>query len=165
MEIRRAHRSDIDAIMPIYESAKAFMRACGNSTQWADGYPDRATILADIDAGYCHVGIDNEGNIAMVFAFIIGEDPTYATIEDGQWPDNSPYGTIHRMASSGAYSGMLRACTEYCLGKIDTLRLDTHADNIPMQKAARATGYVRCGIIICRDGTPRIAYQLSQASV
>ena len=33
--------------------------------------------------------------------FIIGADPTYEVIEDGAWPDNSPYGTIHRIAGDG----------------------------------------------------------------
>lgn len=38
------------------------------------------------------------------------------------------------------------------------LRADTHADNIYMQRALTATGFVRCGTIYTEDGTPRLAY-------
>ena len=38
------------------------------------------------------------------------------------------------------------------------LRADTHANNIYMQRALTATGFVRCGTIYTEDGTPRLAY-------
>lgn len=138
------------------------MRERGNMNQWTGGYPSRDLILDDIARGYCHVIVDNGGSIAAVFAFIKGDDPTYAVIVDGSWPDSGPYGTIHRMASDGRYAGMLERCVGYCLTEIGRLRLDTHADNIPMQNAATRLGFVRCGIIFCSDGTPRIAYALKR---
>lgn len=162
IEIRRAVEADLDAIMPIYDSAKAFMRQTGNMTQWADGYPSRQHILSDIHSGVCYVGVDSEGRIAMVFALITGDDPTYAFIEDGSWLNDRPYGTIHRIASAGLYRGMLKRCVDYCFKQIDNLRIDTHADNQPMKDALARLGFARCGTIYIADGSPRTAYQKYQ---
>lgn len=162
LNIRRAAAADIDSIMVVYESARRFMRENGNMNQWTGGYPSRELISEDITRGNCHVVTDRTGSIVAVFAFIKGEDPTYAVIVDGAWPDNDPYGTIHRLASDGSCRGILKMCVDYCLAEIRNLRLDTHADNIPMQTAAERLGFVRCGIIFCSDGTPRIAYSKSK---
>lgn len=159
--IRKSRPKDIDIIMPVYDSARQFMRSKGNMTQWTNGYPSRGAILADIAAGNHYIGIDSKGMPAMVFALILGPDPTYDIIEDGAWPHNGPYGTIHRLASTGRHRGILAACTAFALKLADTIRLDTHADNSAMLSAARRLGYVRCGVIYCQDGTPRIAMQLN----
>lgn len=158
--VRKAVASDMEAIMECYADARRFMRACGNLSQWAGGYPSRELIADDIRRGQLYVGEDAEGALAVVFAFIRGDDPTYAVIEDGAWPDNRPYGTIHRIASTGRHAGMLRRCVEFCFTLADSLRLDTHADNLPMQRAAAGLGFARCGIIHLADGAPRIAYAL-----
>lgn len=162
IKIRRATEADIDDIMPVYDSARKFMRRNGNMTQWGNGYPSREQILADIRAGVCYIGVDREERIVMVFAFIPGNDPTYSYIEDGSWLNDRPYATIHRIASSGLYGGMLNRCVDYCFRHIDNLRVDTHADNRPMQDALARLGFTRCGIIYIADGTPRTAYQKYQ---
>ncbi|MBD5265378.1 MAG: GNAT family N-acetyltransferase [Bacteroides sp.] len=159
--IRKGTVTDIDGIMTCYETARKFMRESGNHTQWINGYPSRELVAEDIADGKSYVGVDEEGEIAMAFTFIIGDDPTYSVIEDGEWPDNLPYGTIHRLGSSGKHHGMLRICTDFCLSKIGNIRLDTHADNSKMQHTAEKLGFKRCGIIYCFDGSPRIAYQKS----
>ena len=158
IRFRRATAEDIDAIMPVYERARKFMRMTGNLHQWAGDYPSRENISADISSGVCYLGEDEDAEIAVVFAFITGDDPTYKEIYDGNWLNDSPYGTIHRIASSGRHGGMLALCVDFCLSMTDNLRLDTHADNRPMQAAAERLGFVRCGTIICSDGTPRTAY-------
>lgn len=135
------------------------MRASGNLNQWINGYPSRDLIAKDISEGVSYVGIDDSGELVMVFAFIIGQDPTYSVIEEGEWLNELPYGTIHRLASTGKHSKILKTCVEYCESLIDNIRLDTHEDNKIMQEAAVRLGFIRCGIIYCSDGTPRIAYQ------
>ncbi|MDE6269459.1 MAG: GNAT family N-acetyltransferase [Muribaculaceae bacterium] len=161
IHIRKSIPADIDGIMACYATARQYMRATGNPHQWVNGYPSRELVADDIARGVGYVGVDDGGHIAMAFAFILGDDPTYAHIEDGQWPDNRPYGTIHRLGSSGKHRGMLRQCVDFCMASTDSLRLDTHADNATMQHAAESLGFRRCGIIYCQDGTPRIAYQKS----
>ena len=158
LTIRKGTETDVEAVLAVYEAARCFMRASGNLTQWNDGYPSRADVLADMKAGNNYVG-EIDGEIVMAFAFILGDDPTYRIIEDGAWLNDRPYGTIHRLGSIGRKSGMLAACVEFCFTRIDNLRLDTHCDNAPMLAAVDRLGFERCGIIYCRDGSPRIAFQ------
>lgn len=107
--------------------------------------------------------MDCQQAIHGVFSFIIGEDPTYAHIENGSWLNEKPYGTIHRMASDGTRRGMLRECLDYCRNLIPEIRMDTHEKNFSMQRACEHLGFQRCGVIYVADGTPRIAYQLAEA--
>lgn len=159
--IREAGVEDVEAILDIYEAARSFMRSQGNMTQWVNGYPSRDHVLADIERGACFIGIDADGEVVMAFAFIIGDDPTYGVIEGGRWLNDEPYGTIHRLGSTGKRSGMLARCVDFCSQRISNLRLDTHADNATMLNAVERLGFKRCGIIYCQDGTPRIAFQRS----
>ncbi len=158
IKIRKGIHTDIDAIMSCYDIARQYMRSTGNLTQWVNGYPSRELVAEDIAAGINYVGVDEVGEIVMSFAFIIGEDPTYAIIEDGEWLNDHRYGTIHRLGSTGKYHGVLKKCVDFCLSHINNLRLDTHEDNVTMQRASEKLGFARCGIIYCQDGTPRIAY-------
>lgn len=113
----------------------------------------------EVEAGHCFVCIDDRQEIIGTFCFILGEDPTYAYIEDGSWPDQKPYGVIHRLASRGTCPGVAEACVRWCAGQGVHLRADTHADNRVMQHILEKQGFVRCGIIYVANGTPRIAYQ------
>jgi maltose O-acetyltransferase len=144
--------------MSIYESARQFMRSRGNTSQWVNGYPSEELLREDIANGHLFVGCNSTGQILYVFAFIIGDDPTYQEI-DGSWLNDRPYGTIHRLASAGLTNGVFQHCLDYCLTQIDEIRVDTHADNAPMRNAVERAGFKRCGIIYVADGTPRIAYQ------
>lgn len=157
--IRRSSLSDLNRIMDVYASAIRFMRSKGNMTQWTGGYPDSDTILRDINGGNHYIAEDEEGTILMVFTFIIGADPTYKIIEYGSWLNASPYGTIHRIASSGIKGGMLKASVDYCKEMTDNIRIDTHADNSPMQTALHRLGFQCCGVIYTADGSPRLAFQ------
>lgn len=160
MIIRKGLKKDIDKILSVYDSSRAFMRATGNSSQWINGYPGEEDVAGDIEEGVCFVG-EEDGEILMAFAFIIGDDPTYKIIENGNWLNVRRYGTIHRLGSNGKKPGMLAACVSYCLEKISDIRVDTHEDNIPMRNGLEKLGFIKCGTIYCRDGSPRIAYQYS----
>ena len=127
MNIRKTRKEDVPVIMDLYENAKAFMRSKGNLTKWNDGYPSVEIITEDIDNGNSYVFVEND-EIVGTFAFIIGEDPTYQVIEDGEWHSSKIYGTIHRIASSGKAKGLAKTCFDYCSEKIDYLRIDTHEE-------------------------------------
>lgn len=144
--------------MEIYDIARDFMRVSGNPTQWGDGYPVRALIEEDIERGEGYVITDGE-EIHGVFMFMQREEPTYAKIE-GAWLNDLPYGTIHRVATDGKCRGLFDLCVDFCSQITSNLRVDTHHDNLPMQKAIARNGFTRCGVIyMLHDGTPRIAYQ------
>lgn len=163
MEIRKAKLEDLDRILEIYAYARAFMVKTGNPTQWGDGYPKRKLLIEDIGKEQLYV-CERDSQIHGVFVFVIGDDPTYEIIEDGAWPNDLPYGTIHRIASDGQEKGILKLCVEFCSRQIDTLRIDTHHDNAVMQHAIEQNGFQKCGIIYAADGSPRIAYQLVDAT-
>ncbi len=52
MNIRKAFRKDLAAIMAVLEAAKGIMRASGNMGQWVNGYPSEEVILHDIEKDY-----------------------------------------------------------------------------------------------------------------
>ena len=160
--IRPATLSDLPVIENIYAIARQFMADNGNPTQWGDGYPKRELLESDIEKGELFV-YEEEGTLHGVFAFILGEDPTYAYIEDGQWPNSKPYGTIHRIASDGQKKGVFTPCFAFALSRADEIRIDTHHDNKPMQHVVEKHGFQYCGVIYVSDGTPRKAYQYSKA--
>ena len=102
---RGAVRGDLPQILKIYAHARAVMKASGNPTQWGDDFPPQELLEEDIDSNRLFLYVVN-GQIEAVFAFILGADPTYAVIEDGQWLDDTlPYGTVHRLASAGKAQG------------------------------------------------------------
>lgn len=154
--IREATCGDFTRILEIYEFARKFMAENGNPNQWGTTNPPEEMLREDIRKGQLYV-MEHFGYIHGVFAFILGEDPTYKVIEDGRWNSNLPYGTIHRIAGDGS-GGILHACVDYCSSVSEYLRIDTHADNRIMQGAIAKEGFVYCGIIYVGDGTPRFAY-------
>lgn len=185
MRFRKATIQDIESILAIYDNARRFMCENGNPNQWTNGYPSRDVVLGDMSNGNLYVIEDDAGddpaatvggddnvdednkvcgndkvgitNVVGVFAFIIGEEPTYKVIENGAWNHDLPYGTIHRIASSGTARNITTICFDHCLSQIDYLRIDTHKDNLPMQNAIKRFGFKECGIIYVRNGE-RIAF-------
>ena len=159
--IRLAKLEELNDIQRIYDTARAFMRASGNLLQWVNGYPQRELLEADIEKSHLFV-IEEDGKLHGVFAFILGDDPAYACIEDGRWLNDKPYGTIHRIGTDGTIHGAVRLARDYALQFTDEVRADTHADNKPMQHTLTKNGFIRCGIIYLENGDPRIAYQYSK---
>lgn len=158
MNIRLARTEEFSRIEEIYASARVFMREQGNPNQWRTQYPPSELLLADIAAERLYV-CEEEGELLGVFYFTLGEDPTYRLIEDGAWLSDTPYGVIHRIAVAARGRGVASFCFAHCFSRCHNLRIDTHHDNLPMQRALEKNGFVRCGIIHLENGEARIAYQ------
>lgn len=160
MNIRRATLGDLEAANGIYESARRFMHENGNPRQWTGGYPSLDVIKNDIASGRLYV-CEEEGAILGVFCYFEGEDPTYIKIYDGEWQNSAPYGVIHRIAvaEAGRGRGVASACFDFVFEKCGNVKIDTHRDNIPMQKSLIKNGFARCGIIYLENGDERIAFQ------
>lgn len=156
--IRKAQEADIDEILRCYECARAFMHKVGNTEQWPADYPGRRDAQADLEAGNLYV-IEENDRVHAAFTFIVGEEPTYRVIENGAWRSEAPYGTIHRVASDGTIRGVFRDCLAFCQSQIGHLRIDTHADNHKMLELIQSAGFVECGTIRVRNGTPRRAFE------
>ena len=158
--IRKAAEADLTEILNIYAYARDFMVRTGNPKQWAEkGYPAQTLLEEDIAKGELYV-MEKANSICGVFAFPVGPDPTYEVIREGAWiTDSKSYGTIHRIAGNGRVHGLLEACVEFGFSLTDVIRIDTHEDNLVMQKLIKRSGFTYCGIINAADGTPRLAYE------
>ena len=155
--IRQAREQDLPRIMAIYDAARRYMRQTGNPTQWGGNYPPEPMLRQDIACGRLFV-MEDAGGVYAVFAFLLGDDPTYAYIE-GAWRDDSAYGTLHRLGSDGTRRGVLAEAVDWALTRLPHLRADTHEANVTMQRCLERSGFVRCGVIHVADGTPRLAYE------
>ena len=161
MEIRKATTQDLPDIMEVIGQARTIMRETGNATQWANGYPSAQTILDDIaqDCGF----VCTTDAVVGYFFFRQGAhpEPTYTHIE-GQWLNDEPYGVIHRLASGRKAKGIAQAAFDFAFSLVENVRVDTHADNLPMQNFLVKNGFLYCGVIYVNDGTPRDAFQKRQ---
>lgn len=84
-------------------------------------------------------------------------------IEDGAWLDNSPYGVVHRIASSGEVPGVGTFCITWAFGQSGHVRIDTHGDNLVMQGLLAKLGFTHTGTIHVReDHDTRLAYEKVQ---
>ena len=158
MEIRQAVMEELPEVLGIYEGARAFMRATGNPDQWGQQDPPASLIAEDIRSGRCYLCTEQQ-EILGVFSFFTEPDPTYARIYEGAWRDDSPYGTIHRVAVRTPGRGVAAFCFQWGYARAGHLRIDTHRDNLPMQRALEKSGFQYCGIIHLADGQERIAFE------
>ncbi len=156
--IRPATLSDLPQILAIYEHARSFMQQTGNPHQWGSTHPAEQILVEDIARQQLYAGTQAE-KILCVFAYIPGTDPTYLRI-DGAWLNDAPYGVIHRIAVCRHGAGIAAQCFQWALQQCDNLRIDTHAQNKPMQAALSKFGFTPCGIIYLANGDPRIAFHI-----
>ena len=163
MEIRKATAEDFAAVRQIYSDAQDFMAQSGNPDQWGKKHPPEGLTRTDIENGDLFLCVDGD-EILGVFFYREGDDPTYAEILGGQWLNDAPYAVIHRIAVSknGRGRGVAKACFDYAFSRCQNLKIDTHRDNIPMQKALAKNGFKYCGIIHTHNGSERIAFQKTE---
>ena len=97
MIVREAEIEDLERAMQVLDAGRQHMRGEGNAAQWINGYPSPELIRRDIEQGQFFVWIDEaeeqtdrQQAIHGAFSFIIGEDPTYAHIENGSWLNEKP---------------------------------------------------------------------------
>ena len=164
MLIRRTKENDIKEMMRIVRQAQEYMRS-QNINQWQNGYPNEAVFLEDISKEISYVA-EEEGKVIGTFAFAVMEEPTYKEIFEGEWKGSSEYAVIHRVAVDNEVKGkglggqMVEYAVRECENQnIDTLRIDTHRDNLSMQRMLLKNGFERRGIIYLESGDERIAFE------
>lgn len=150
-------------IMKVYHYAQDMMIETGNASQWRHTYPTEDIIKADIDSGICHVICDDADEVHAVFAILTGGEKDYDVIENGSWLNDNPYIAVHRVASDGKMHGVVTKIMDYCKELSSDIRIDTHNDNKIMQGQIERNGFVKCGVIYVRDGSPRIAYHWNKS--
>lgn len=158
MKIRKTTINDIESILQLYANARDFMCTNGNQNQWVNGYPAPAVIEQDIKHGKSYVCV-KEDEILGTFYCAKEEDPTYKKIFEGSWLNDQPYAVVHRIASKQGTKGVASFCMNWCFAQCKNIKIDTHRDNIPMQKFLKKQGFTYCGIIYLEYGDERIAFQ------
>lgn len=164
LNIRPAELADLPRIQSLFEQARRFMRSTGNLEQWKHGEPKEAILRSDIANRQLYVIVHSSSDapadevISGVFALVSGKEPTYENI-DGQWLREAPYITMHRCASDGSVRGLFDMMVSFAAIYGLDVRIDTHEQNAPMQRAILRNGFRHCGTIHLADGAPRLAYQ------
>lgn len=158
MTIRKSEREDLPCIIHLIENGRQKMQAEGNMHQWCDGHPHISQLKLDIEQGVSYIVMEGETPIAT-FALIEGPDPTYSKIYDGEWLNEKTYHVIHRIASIPGVHGIMCKVMEFAFKGTDTIRIDTHKENITMRSLLVKYGFAYCGIIHLANGDERLAYQ------
>ena len=162
MEIRHSTPEDLPRMEALYVQARQFMKETGNPNQWGPtNWPPTELLREDIAAGRSYVCVHG-GAVAGTFCFLQGEDiePTYRDIQEGGWHYSGPYGVVHRLAGDGSVKGIGQFCLDWAFQQCGHLRIDTHGDNIIMQKLLAKLGFTRRGTIyVEEDDFPRLAYE------
>lgn len=159
MIIRKATEADVKAAAEIYESARRFMKENGNPHQWSGDYPNEYDVREGLKDGTSYVCEDGGEIVATFYYKQNADDATYHRIYEGEWLSDAPYSVIHRIAVKYHGRGIIDFCFEECFKRFPSIRIDTHEDNIPMQKCLSRCGFKYCGIIYLADGAKRLAYQ------
>lgn len=161
MKLRPTTVNDLTSVMSIINQAKEYFKNA-NIDQWQDGYPNETSIINDIKKNEAYVIEDNNKIIATAMISIANE-PTYNYIE-GKWLQNNQYIVIHRIAVNNNYKG--KGLAKYILDEaiklhpqINSIRIDTHENNISMQRFLTKYGFTYCGNIFLANQSLRRAYE------
>ena len=162
MIFRQATLHDLPTIYDILEGAIRRLGAMGVD-QWQHGYPNRARIEQDVAEGIGYV-IEEEGRVVAYGAVILTGEEAYRTIE-GRWlSDEENYVVVHRMCVAEEVVGhgfgrrFMEAVEQLSRGRVQSFRVDTHADNRVMQSLLPRLGFQCCGTIRI-NGRPFEAFE------
>ena len=156
-QLKQANINDIDNVMMVINSAKKYLKNQGLQ-QWNldDGYPSKETLKNDILNKTCYILINNDDVIGTM-SILLTPDENYEEIYDGKWLTNNKYASIHRIAVREDFHNqsigkvMLELAEEIVIyNNIKSIRIDTHKNNIPMQKTLIKSSYTKCGFIILK---------------
>ncbi len=161
MDVRLATKDDTSKMQEIFTIGRRVQLASGNLNQWAEGYPSLELIMEDIAADAAYVAMDAEGEMIGVMSVFTEPDPTYEKIE-GQWLNDKPYATIHRIATSGKIKGIGQDLIRWVQERHQDVRIDTHEDNQQMKYVVKKLGFEYCGVIYLENGDPRNAYHYNK---
>lgn len=164
-QIQKATEADIPAMLRIWDDGRRALAAAG-VPQWADGYPSEVDAREDIAHGWAHL-VTVGRQPAAVAAIKPEPDVDYETIEEGAWISDRPYCAVHRIATASAMKrqGLATYIMEHAARiarekGLASLRIDTHTQNLAMQRFLESNGFVRCGVIrLHRTGEPRVAFE------
>ena len=150
MRVEKALLSDINELMACYELARNRMINEGNLTQWDNKVVFEKEIEEYINRNLLYKVLSND-EIVGCFAYILTGDNAYSIIK-GNWLNNSKYVTIHKIMSKynnkGIGSFMIDIVKNMAINDgIYNIKIDTHKNNISMNKFLINKGFKLCGLI------------------
>ena len=166
MRLQLSTLNDIKEIIEIIEDAKIYLASL-NIDQWQNGYPNKTEIENDVLNGESYVVLNDQNEIIATSMFTTNPEPTYKII-DGDWiiDASKKYGVVHRLAIKKEYKKMGVATFIFekfheLLKKqnIDSLKIDTHEQNLGMQSLIQKLGYQYCGVIYTKYQAKRLAFE------
>lgn len=153
-QIRDADLHDTDQLESLVRGCIAGMRAAGIQ-QWDEVYPDRATILNDVESRSAIVAV-HEGLLVGMVVLNQHQDPEYA---DVAWKSLERPAVVHRLMVAPAWEGrsvgqalmrfVERRALELGYGCI---RLDAFQENVRALRFYERDGYQRVGTVRFRKG-------------
>lgn len=161
MKLRLTTTNDVTAVMSIINEAKAYFKEQGIN-QWQDGYPNEISIINDISHREAYVLEDN-GDVVATAMISSAPEPTYNYIE-GKWLQCDKYLVIHRIAIKNDQKGkgLAKIILDEAIKlypKMASVRMDTHDDNLSMQRFLTKYGFTYCGTIYLETKDSRRAYE------
>ena len=150
-----AELSELSDCVAVLSDGRRYQQSQG-FIQWPTGYPAQEDVKQDIFNRQGYV-LKDKGRICAYF-YIAFEDPSYPNIR-GAWHSREDYMVIHRVAIADGYRGqgvsdiLFRSFEDLAKSKgIHNLRIDTHENNIPMQRVLARHGYTCCGTVVQNNG-------------
>lgn len=163
MLFQKAAPQDAPAIARMIAQAQRWFAENGID-QWQNGYPNEESVRKDIAAG-SGVVLRDQGRVVCYASLGFLPEPSYAEI-DGAWRCDGDYAVLHRVVTEQSRKGqglageLFARCESAArLFGVQSLRVDTHEQNGPMQRALQKFGFLPCGRIRLADGSPRLAFE------
>lgn len=165
MKFLQAKNEYVNGILSILNDASAFLREQGIDQWQGAGAPTEAEVIQSVQAGTQYL-LQENGEVVAVCT-VLSHEPAYMKI-DGAWKGNGAYLAVHRVAVARFARG--RGLTKRLYEGVEQLarargvryiRVDTHRDNLIMQRVFASNGFYLCGVVHYReDGSmERLAYE------
>ncbi|MGY0836468.1 GNAT family N-acetyltransferase [Aerococcus urinaeequi] len=165
LALRGSVESDMTQLTCMLEDAIALL-AMNSIDQWQNGTISREILLDAIMHDQAFVWEQRDSGGIAGFCVLDTYDELYENLVEGEWIVSGSYLAIHRVMVSKHLRGSKVTTQMFLdikkmgiLNNIDALRIDTHPDNIMMQKTLKRNGFVRTGLLYMPSGSPRYTYE------
>ena len=164
MEFHKAIEEDINSIMNIIRQAQDYFKEQGIN-QWQDNYPNFESVKNDIKNKNGYILLKDNIIVGTVAVSFDGEK-NYKNIYGGKWFSSGAYAVIHRIAIDASNKGLglssiiIKNIEKICLNMgVHSIKIDTHKENISMQKMLSKNGFIYCGLIYLENSSERMAFE------
>lgn len=159
--IREAIREELPVVKKLIQLGRKRQIEAGNLNQWGPDYPSDKLLEKDFREGTIYL-CEYDGKVVGTFSLFTAPDPTYKEIVQGDWLNDEPYATVHRIATDGSVNGAGQYCLRWVQEQFDNVRIDTHEDNTAMRYILEKLGFQEVGIIYLTNGDERLAFHYAK---